>query len=396
LQLDVAVEGSVLLEDNRVRVDVRLIDALNDRHLWAHTYDRDLRDVLIMQSEMAVSIAHQIEVRLSPTAETRLSNTQPIHPEAHAAYLKGRYYWHQFFTEAGMRTAIDYFQHAIELEPRYAQAWAHLAACYIGMAVQAMLPPAEAESEGKKAAQQALALDPISAIAHVVMAAVHLFFDWNWPAVERAIQSALELSSNSEVHGLFTHYALARGWGEQAVASQRRALDLDPLSATMNTDLAWAHLLNRDYKKALEVGLSTQRMKFSYPLTQVYICQAYLCLGQYEEAITEIEKIVPPDEDAPGPLLAMIGHAYGVAHRREAARAVISRMEDLSRRCYVASYDWAVVFAGWGDKQIALQRLERAFDDREPRVIWLNVEPAFDSIREDKAFQKLVERLQLT
>jgi tetratricopeptide (TPR) repeat protein len=222
-----------------------------------------------------------------------------------------------------------------------------------------------------------------------------LFFDWNWTAVELELQRSVELKPSCEAHGLFAHYALARGWCEQAVAAQHRALDLDPMSASMNADLAWAHLLSRDYEKALEVGLSTQRMMFNYPLTHMYLCQAYLCLDKYDEAIAQIEQVVPNDEGAPGPLLAILGHTYAAAGRTDAAGAVLRRMEALSQRSYVASYDWAVIYSGLRDEDAALQRLKQAVHDREPRVIWLNVEPAFDGIRHDRRFQELVATLGL-
>ena len=242
LQLDFAIEGSVLLERNHVRVNVRLVDAVNDAQMWAQSYDRPLRDVLSVQAEVAGSIAHRIGIKLSPSQEVRLRDSRSIDPEAHANYLKGRYYWHQFFTEAGMKTAIAHFRRALELDPNYAEAWAYLSACFAAMAVQSMLPAGQAEAEAQPAAKRALALAPLSAEAHMVVAANHLFLTWNWPAAERAIRKAIDLNPSCEAHSLFAHYALARGWCEEAIYWQRRALDLDPMSATMNNDLVWAYL----------------------------------------------------------------------------------------------------------------------------------------------------------
>jgi tetratricopeptide (TPR) repeat protein len=264
------------------------------------------------------------------------------------------------------------------------------------MGVQSMLPPAEAESPAKSAAQQAVECDPLSAEAHTSLAASHLFFDWNWPAFERAIRTSLQLNTNGEAHGLFAHYALARGWCDQAIVAQRRALDLDPMSATMNTDLIWAYLLSHDYKKALELGRSTERMTFDYPLTHMYVGEAYLGVGEYEKGIAEIEQVVSPsEEDQSAPLLAILGYAYGIAGRTPAAEEIFRRMEDLSRGGYVAAYDWAVLHAGSGEPDAVLQRLERAVDAGEPRVIWLKVEPVFDRVRNDVRFRRLIDRLQL-
>ena len=395
LQLDVVVEGSVLLEDDRVRISVRLIDAPDDRYLWTQSYERHRRDVLSLQSEMARAIAAEIEVKVTTDEVDRLRNAQTIDPEAHAEYLRGRYHWHQFFTASGMTTAISHFRKAIQIEPGYSRAWAYLSGCFSAMAVQSMLPPAEAALEGKNAAKQALALAPLLPESHISMAATHLFFDWDWSAAESAIKSALDLSLNCEAHGLFTHYALARGWGQQAIAAQRRALDLDPMSATMNIDLIWAHLLNREYDKALEVSLGTQHMKFSYPLQHMYVGQLYLCTKKYEEAIAEMEKALPIEDEAPAPILAMLGCAYGLAGNSDAALSMLRRLQELSRRCYVSPYDRAVIYTGLGEAADALRCLVEALDDRTPRMIWLKVEPTFDSLRGDRRFEDIVLRLGL-
>jgi tetratricopeptide (TPR) repeat protein len=241
-----------------------------------------------------------------------------------------------------------------------------------------------------------LALAPLSAEAHTVMAANYLFFDWNWPATEAAIRRAIELNPSCEAHGLFAHYALARGWCDQAIVAQRRALDLDPMSATMSTDLVWAHLLSRDYTRAIELGMGAEGKQFNYPLMHFYLGQAYLGIGEYRKGIEQIERIVAPTEDSSGPFLAMLGYAYGVAHKKTAAKEIFKRMEKLSeRRSYVASYDWAVLHAGLAENDAALQRLRQAVDEGEPRVIWLKLDLAFEAIRREKRFQDLIRRLEL-
>jgi tetratricopeptide (TPR) repeat protein len=264
------------------------------------------------------------------------------------------------------------------------------------MAVQSMLPPKEAVSEAKHAAEQALALDPSLAEAHVSMAAIQLFFEWNGASAERGLKSALDLSAScSLAHGLFTHYAVARGWTEHAIASARRALDLDPMSPVAHVDLAWTYLLMRDYARALDQSLSILDMGVSYPLARIYLGQVYQCMGEHEIAIQEMEKAMPFEGDAPAPILAMLGYAYGLAGKTRAAREVLHRMQELARRCYVSPYDWAVLHTGLRDHDEALRRLRQAVKERSPRVIWLNVEPAFESLRGNLHFQKIVRRLVL-
>jgi TolB-like protein len=396
LQLDVVVEGSVLLEGDRVHISVRLIDALHDQHLWAQNYEPQLREVLSWQSEVARSIAQQIEVTVTPREDARLRHVDSVNPEAHAAYLRGLYYWHQSFTETAFRTAIAQLRHATDLEPGYARAWSGMANCFSAMAVQSMVPPREGATEAKYAAEKALALDPLLAEAHVSMAAIDLFFEWNWPSAERGLKTASHLSpSYSPAHGLFTHYAAARGWGEHAIASARRALDLDPMSPVANVDLAWAYLLMRDYPRALDQSLSILDMEVNFPLARVYIGQVYQCMGKHEMAIQQMEKAMVADGDAPAPILAMLGCAYGLAGKTGAARDVLHRMEELANRCYVSPYDWAVLHTGLGEQDEAMRCLRQALKERSPRVIWLNVEPAFDSLRRDRRFEGLVRRLGL-
>jgi serine/threonine-protein kinase len=258
-----------------------------------------------------------------------------------------------------------------------------------------MLPPKEGACEAKHATEEALALDTSSAEAHVSMAAVQLFFEWNWASTELELQSALDLSpSDSSAQALFAHYAAARGWAEHAISSARRALDVDPMSPVAHVDLAWAYLLARDYSKALDQSLSIQAMDMDVPLGRVYLAQVYQCMGKHEKAVKEMERTMA-DGDTPAPMLAMLGHAYGLAGITRAARQVLHQMKELASRCYVSPYDWAVLHIGLGENDVALQCLRQALKERSPRMIWLNVEPAFDSLRENRGFQSIVRRLGL-
>jgi TolB-like protein len=236
LNIDVAVEGCVFLEGDRARIDIRLVDALEDRHLWAHRYERNLRDLLSLQRELACAIVSQIQVKLTKREEERLGQAHPVHPEALTACLRGRYYW-DHFTETGMQQAIALFQQAIEIDSSYAQAWAGLSACYSAMAVQSIVAPRAAAVKAHRTAQQAIQLDPLLPDAHLTIAATRLFFDWDWRGAERALATAIDLSpSLSGAHNLFTHYALAQGWGEHAIASARRALELAVSLVAPNRD----------------------------------------------------------------------------------------------------------------------------------------------------------------
>jgi DNA-binding winged helix-turn-helix (wHTH) protein/tetratricopeptide (TPR) repeat protein len=396
LQLDAVVEGSALLEGDRVHIRVSLTDPLDDEPMWTQSYERSLRDVVSWQSEVARTIAQQMDATPAPRGYAAPGQDRAVAPEAHAAYLRGRYYWHQSFTASAFRSAIRHFRQALDLDAGYAPAWSGLANCFSAMAVQAMLPPEQGLSQAKHAAERALALEPSLAEVHVSMAAVQLFFEWNWASTERALQSAVDLSpSYSPAHALFAHYAAARGWTHYAIASARRALDLDPMSPVAHLDQAWAYLLARDYPRALNQCDSIQAMGMNVPLARVYVAQIYQCMGKHETAVTEMEKVLASDGDTPAPILAMLGHAYGLAGRTRAAREALQQMKKLASRCYVSSYDWAVLHTGLGENDVALRYLRQALKERSPRAIWLNVEPAFDSLRADRRFQNIIRRLGL-
>jgi tetratricopeptide (TPR) repeat protein len=259
-----------------------------------------------------------------------------------------------------------------------------------------MLPPHQAEDNARRAANQGITLDPLLPDAHISMAAVHLFFEWDWVAAERALKRGLELSpSHALAHNLFAHYAAARGWCDQAIAAARRGLDLDPMSAVMNIDVVWTYLLDKQYSKALEQALHMSDMQFNFPLTHLYLALIHICLGQHDQAIKELERILPSPVDAPASLLSTLGYAYGVAGRTEDALKIQQLIENASKRQYVSPFDLALVCVGLDRVDDAIRYLEQSLDDRTPRVIWLNVDPTFDRIRADQRFGALVSRLAL-
>jgi tetratricopeptide (TPR) repeat protein len=371
------------------------LDAHDDRHIWARSYDCHVGAVLSVQRELACAIARQIQVSLTRRDEDRLGRTQPIRPEALTACLRGRYYWHQYFTETGMQQAMACFQQALQIEPGYAQAWAWLSACHSGMAVQSMAPPGRAAVEARRTAERALELDPLLPDAHLATAAVKLFFDWDWVRVERTIAAANELSPSYPMgHSLFTHYAAARGWGDHAIASARGALELDPMSGAHNTDLGWAFLLNGDLEQAREQLSHVLAMEFPFPLALVYLGQVCLQEGKFQEALDWLQRSLPPDGCGPPPMVAMLGHARAAAGDIAGARQSLETLDEMSAQAYVSPLDRAVVYAGIGDDEQALDWLERAFEDHSPRVIWIKLEPAFQGLRTQPRFEDMVRRVE--
>ena len=396
LQAELAVEGSVLADGDRLRVNVRVIDAVDDRCLWAQDFNLNAHQYPALQSQLPRVIADAVHVKLTSNEAARLARSSTVQSDAHAAYLRGRYFWHQFFSEGALKKAMLHFQQAIELDPSCAPAWCGLADCYSVLAVHSVMPPVEAAGRAESAARKALELDNLLAEAHTSVAAVNVFYRWDWLAAERGIRRALELSpSYSVAQSLLTNLLVALGREEEAISSALRALYVDPLSALTNTDLAWVYLLTRRYDKALEQCRQTLAMELNFPLAHIYLGQVYLCVERFDDAITEFEQLLAPDGKKPAWCLAFIGYACGMSGRRARARQLLCTVQDLSKEFYVSPYDLAVIHTGLRQTDQAFAYLEKAYADRSPRVTRLNVEPWFDSLRADSRFRSLVRRLKV-
>ncbi len=249
LNVDAVVEGTVLRSGNRVRITAQLIRASSDKHLWAQSYEVELRDILALQSKVARSIAEQIRIKLNPGGQTKLSHPKAVNAEAYEAYLKGRYFWNKR-TGEGLKKAVDYFNEAIEKDPNYAQAYTVLADSYalMGDWEYSVLPPREAFPKAKAAAVEALALDNTLGEGHTSLAFVLDLFDWDWGAAEREYRQAVELSpSYATAHQWYAWHLIVLGRNSEAITEMRRAESLDPLSLIISADMADVLLIARRY-----------------------------------------------------------------------------------------------------------------------------------------------------
>lgn len=364
--------------------------------VWSSNYEGSFKNFLSMIRTAALSIADQMNVRPTRLHSARLSAKREPNPDAHEHYLRGIHYFHQFFTASGMTSAMQCFREALAKEPDYAQAWAMLSACHSAMAVQSMARPSDAWGEARAAADKGLEIDPDLPETQGAAAAVELFFGWDWQAFEEKLRRAGELGPNySGIYSLATIYAALRGWGEQAIAHAKRAIDLDPLSALMHVDLGWAYLLAGKHDEAAEQCRAALNMGFAFPLAHLYLGQVHLCRKEFEPAFHEFRQLIPPSGyvDAPAPALAMLAYALGRAGYGMEAAEVSRTLE--SKACYVSPYDLAIASLGVGLTERALELLEQAYCDRSPRVTRVNVEPWFAPIRAERSFQKLVRLMKL-
>jgi eukaryotic-like serine/threonine-protein kinase len=390
LNVDAVVEGSVVRSGNRVRITAQLIEATTDRHLWAESYERDLRDILDLQSEIARAIANEINVKLTPREQAGLVGSRPVDPEAHELYLRGRYYQEKR-TQEGLQRAIVYFERAIEKDPNYALGHAALAASYIMLEDFSVLTPEEALPKARAAATKALEVDDNLTEAHAALGLVliHSYVPGGWETAEKELRRAVELNPGyTSAHHWYALCLLAEGRADDAVAEIKRALELDPLSLIINTNVGSILTLARRYDQAIEQQKKTLALNPSFPSAYWPLGVAYEQKGMFNEAIAEFQKAIALERSPT--YVAGLGHAYAAAGRRGEAEKVLAELIKLSKQSYVPSYELAVVYTGLGSKDQALASLQIACDKQSGRLYFLKLDPRFDPLRPDPRFRDLL------
>jgi TolB-like protein/Tfp pilus assembly protein PilF len=395
LSVDALVEGSVQREGDRVRINARLVGASTDQHLWAEAYDRDLQDVLILQNEVARTIAKEIQVKLTPEEHTRLSSGRTVDPHAYQLYVKGRYFWVKR-TEESFQRAISYFQQAIERDPSYAAAYSGLADCYSSLGFSfdvGSRRPLDVQPKAKSAALTAIALDDSLAEAHTSLAYVKLNYEWDWPAAEAEFRRSLELNPGyAHGHHWYAHLLLSSGRVDEALTESHRALELDQLSPIMNLHLGWHYLYSRQYDLALDQLAKTVELDPNYGLAYWYLGLVYEQKGMYVEALKEMSRAkdflksnLTVDAD--------IGRVYAVSGRRNEADKAIAQLKNESAHRYVNPYQIALIYVGLGQNDQAFDWLNKAVAERSDLLVYLKTDSRVNPIRSDARFPGLERRI---
>lgn len=396
LNVDAVVEGAVVRSGERVRLTAQLIHARTDRHLWAESYERDLRDILALQSEVARAIANKIRVQVTPEEQTHLAQARSVNTEAYTAYLKGRYFWSQR-TEEKIWKAIEYFEDAIKKDVNFAPAYSGLADSYglFGSSQYAALLPTEAERRAEAAARKALELDDTLAEAHTALGAIQHRSKWNWVEAEREFRRAVELNPNYTPAYQFYALCLSSvGRQQEALAAIRRALELEPASPIINAAAARQLIFARQYDLAIEQLQKALELEPNFMVAHVRLGLVYEQKGMYEDAFAELDKARTLSKDNPF-VIAAVGHAYALSGNRKRAQELLAELKQLSKKRYVSSYDMAVIYSGLREPDQAFAWLEKAYQDREGLLVYLKVEPWLDPIRSDRRFAELVRRVGL-
>jgi len=386
--------GTVLRSGGRVRVDAQLIDPKTRTVHWANYYERDLDDLLTLESAVAEAIAGEIQVTITAQERQRLQRNRKISPEALDNYLRGRYFWNRR-TEEGLRRAAHYFQQSIAIDPTYAAAYAGLADSYSllgSIGVDGMVPN-EAMPLAKAAAQKALDMDPSLAEAHVSLAYVKLSYDWDLRGAQAEFSRALSLNpSSATAHHWYSHYFMAAGDLGKATEQMQEALHLEPLSPSINIGVGWCLYYSKLYDKAIEQYRAVVEMDPSLPLAHQTLGMAYQQKGMYAEAIEEFQRAASFSGNSPASVAALAS-AYGACGRPVEARRELAQLEEMSRHRYVPAFYFASIHFALGDTRKTFEWGWRAVGERCDYLMYLRVEPRVGTLASHPEFIRAMGHL---
>jgi TolB-like protein/Flp pilus assembly protein TadD len=393
LHVNYLLEGSVRREAGQVRISVQLIRVSDQTHLWAESYQRDARDILALQNEVANSVAREISLKLSAQGQAALAHARPLNPKTHELHLRGRYLWN-LRTEDGLQKSIEYFQQAIAQDPGYAPSYAALADAYIAAGNWGSLPPVEAYPKAKAAAARALEIDERMAEARVALAYATHLFDWDPVVAEKEFKRALELDPNyAPGHQWYAVFLASRGRFDEAIAHITRAQELDPVSLIIGDVRGWIYSLARRNQQAIEEFRKTIELDPKFYPTHYDLGMTYADTGSYEAAIRELGTARTLSGDSER-TISGLAYAYAMAGEKAQARQLLAELSKHSSRRYVPSFDIAVVHGALGENDQAFAWLEKAFAERHPWLVMLRVAPKVDKLRSDPRFEVLLRRVR--
>src|SRR5262245_8852098 len=394
-QLGVAhlLEGSVQKVNDQVRVNVQLIKAANEAHLWAEVYDRKLTDIFAVESEIAKTIANTLQAKLTGSEQHAIAARPTENTEAHQLYLKGRFFWNKR-TGNDLRKSIDYFGQAIAADPNYGLAYAGLADAYVLLPGYTGGSPHDCYPKAKAAAKKALELDDTLAEAHTTLGMAIWSYEFDFAEANKEFQRAIELNPNYAIaHQQYGNILLVPlGRFDDGIAEGKRAVELDPLSLAINSDLGVNYHFAGRYDEAIAQLRKTLEMDPGYYFAYVNLAQALEMKGPREAATEEYQKARALNDDPA--VLGFLGHTYGSSGNKTEALKILEQLKELSKKRYVSAYSFALVYLGLGDKEEALRWLDQSYQDRAGSDIgWIRVDPLLDPLRGDPRFEALAEKI---
>ncbi|MDQ3252946.1 MAG: protein kinase, partial [Acidobacteriota bacterium] len=384
------VTGRVAQRGDELQVSVELMNAQDKTQMWGEQYNRRAADLQAVQAEIARTISEKLRLRLTGAQEQQITKQATQNPEAYQLYLTGLFYFRKGNIE-NIKKALDYYTQAVALDPKFALAYASMAVSYSNLTTSGA-NPAEMLAKGRAAAQKALELDDSLAEAHAALAVIKRD-EWDWSGAENEFKRAIELNPNlAAAHGNYALYLSIMGRAAEALAEIKRAQELDPLRIAIKSGEASILYYARRYDEAIQVFQNVIKMQPDYANAHIYLGFAYAAKGQYAEAIAAYQKDISISGETPS-TLCFLGYAYGMSGKRDEALAILNKLRTTKE--HVSPVELATLYVGLGDKEAALESLERAYQAHHPQMQYLKVQPHHDVLRTDPRFQDLVRRVGL-
>jgi TolB-like protein/Flp pilus assembly protein TadD len=394
LNVRTVLTGKMVQRGDRLVVQTELVDVMNDAQLWGGQFNRKFEDIFDVQEELARQISENLRLRLTPEDEKRLAKRPTQNREAYQYLLKADYHMNKW-TPEGVQRGMTYARQAIEADPAYAEAYAFVSATYSLLGYLGILPPAEAFPRAKAAALKALAIDDSVAAAHTALSIVRLHYEWDWSDAEQGCKRAIALNANDAWgHAIWSDWLLIMGRHEEAISEAQLGVELDPLSAGLNSNLGYKLFLIGDYDRALGQAQKTLELDPSFRLAHVLLAQVYARKGMSEESLATCEKATallvgsPFSRAYPSLILALVG-------KTDEAKTILSELKRYPKLDPFALFCLAETCSVINQKDEAFEFLEAAYRERVSLLIFLGVTRTFDNIRSDPRFADLLRRMGL-
>jgi len=386
LNVETVLEGSVRKAGDKLRITVQLVKVDEGYPLWSEKYDRNMEDIFTLQDEISLAIVDNLKIELLGQEKKKFIKGYTQNLVAYDSYLRGRYFWNKRTVE-DIKKSVEYFQQAIDKDPKYALAYAGIADSYITLGDWQGLSPKEAFTEARKAAEKALEIDDLLAEAHNSLAYIKYIYEWDWPGAERGFKLAISLNPNyATAHQWYAEFLTIVGRFDEALKEIKRAQELDPLSLIMNAIGGWPYMYGRKYDQAIEHFQKTLEMDPDFRPAHSYLARTYLWKGMYEEALKEYEILND---------LAGIGHAYAKLGKIKEAHRFLNELREQSKHTSIRPSRVALVYFALGDNDEGFEWLEKAYEERGYGMSRLKVSPEYDSARSDPRFKALLKKMNL-
>jgi len=391
LNVDAVLDGNIQKAGDRMRVSVRLVRTNDGQVIWSEHFDEKLADIFSVQDSIARRVGNQVAPRLNGEEQARLIKPETANTDAYLAYLKGRYLFRKFDPSDHQRAA-EYFKEAIAKDPNYALAYSGLSDVYASSAVNNWIPSREAFALAKQATSKALGLDDSLAEVHVTSGAISMLYDLDWRAAENEFERAIELNPNyPESYEVYSYLLSCTGRLDEGIEMAKRGLQVVPVSVALSDDVAGAYYWARRYEEAIEQSKKSIELDPNHAASHVFVGQSYALKGDYPDAISAYQKAINLSERTTN-ILGLLGHSYALSGKRAEALGILAELTERSRNQAVSPYDLAIIYTGLGEKDKAIEQLNRAYEERAGWIISLKIEPMFDPLRSQPRFIELERR----